>query len=111
MHRTTILAGAIMATLALPSTALADGAVRVLHASPDAPAVDVYVNGAKTVSALDRGAITPYLSLAAGRYRYAIRITDTDGITIDRIDLDTGQVGFQTTVVFIMQCCNGLSCL
>jgi hypothetical protein len=73
MHRRTILAGAIMATLALPSTALADGAVRVLHASPDAPAVDVYVNGAKTVSALGRGAITPYLSLPAGCYRYAIR--------------------------------------
>ena len=73
MHRKTLVTIAIAGSLALPSTALADGAVRVLHASPNAPAVDVYVNGAKTVSNLHRGAITPYLSLPAGRYGYAIR--------------------------------------
>ena len=73
MHKKTLVTIAIAGSLALPSTALADGAVRVLHASPNAPAVDVYVNGAKAVSGLHRGAITPYLSLPAGSYRYAVR--------------------------------------
>ena len=54
-------------------TAAAEGALRVLHASPDAPAVDVYVNGRKAVPSLKPGAITPYLTLEAGRYAWAIR--------------------------------------
>lgn len=50
------------------------GTVRFLHAAPGAPAVDVWVNGAKTVRNLKRGAITPYLDLPTGTYRYAIRV-------------------------------------
>jgi hypothetical protein len=60
---------------ALPSAATAadPGTVRFLHAAPGAPAVDIYVNGKKTVSRLGRGKITPYLDVHAGTYRYAIR--------------------------------------
>lgn len=74
MRRSVPLAIAV-GVLAIPTAAFADdGAVRVLHASPNAPAVDVYVNGAKTVRNLRAGKITPYLSLAAGTYSYAIRV-------------------------------------
>lgn len=62
-----------LAAVASPATALADGAVRVLHASPNAPAVDVYVNGARVVAKLRPGHLTPYLALPAHRYSYAIR--------------------------------------
>jgi len=74
MKRRTMVVTAAAIALAAPSTALANGAVRVLHASPNAPAVDVWVNGAKAVSQLRAGAITGYLSLPAGRYGYAIRV-------------------------------------
>ncbi len=72
-RRTLASALAVTATLALPGAALAAGQIRVLHASPDAPAVDVYVDGAKAVKALDRGEITPYLALKRGWHRYAVR--------------------------------------
>lgn len=49
------------------------GTVRFLHASPNAPAVDIYVNGKKAVAGLARGKITSYLDLGAGTYNYAIR--------------------------------------
>lgn len=81
--------------------------VKVLHAAPDAGVVDVYVNAADTVSdaailngdvppALNDfafGAITPYLSLAAGDYD--IRVVAGDGtlLAIDtRVTLTNGLV-------------------
>jgi len=67
------LAAVLGAVLIPAATASAEGALRVLHASPDAPAVDVYVNGSKAVPGLKPGAITPYLTLKAGRYTWAIR--------------------------------------
>lgn len=42
--------------------------VRVLHASPDAPAVDIYVNGEKTLENMMYYMISPYLDLPAGSY-------------------------------------------
>jgi hypothetical protein len=69
-----VLALGALAVAAVPSMAAAnDGTVRFLHAAPGAPAVDIYVNGAKAVSSLNRGAITSYRDLKAGQYRYAVR--------------------------------------
>lgn len=42
--------------------------LRVIHASPDAPAVDVYVNGAKAISNLAFKDVSPWASLPAGSY-------------------------------------------
>lgn len=42
--------------------------VRVLHASPDAPAVDVYVDGNEAISDLAFNDITGYIALPAGSY-------------------------------------------
>lgn len=55
-------------TLHLLSTAH----VRVLHASPDAPSVDVYVNGSKAVSNLSYKNFTEYLPLTAGTYHIEV---------------------------------------
>jgi hypothetical protein len=50
-----------------------DGAaVRVVHASPDAPNVDVYVDGSKVLSDVPFGAISDYLSLEPGTYTVKI---------------------------------------
>lgn len=46
--------------------------VRVIHASPDAPAVDVFVNGERAVEGLAFQGGTSYLDLAAGDYRFQV---------------------------------------
>ncbi|TGB03814.1 DUF4397 domain-containing protein [Halobacillus salinus] len=43
--------------------------VRVLHASPDAPAVDVYVNGQKVLSNVSYKQSSDYLTVASGQYQ------------------------------------------
>jgi hypothetical protein len=66
-----LLALLIALTLAVPAFAQGGGGqaqVRVAHLSPDAPNVDVSVNG-EPVAALQNvpyGTISPYLSLPAG---------------------------------------------
>ncbi len=62
----------VLSALCVPSVAAQTSAnvaaVRVIHASPDTPAVDVYVDGEKTVSALAFTQARGYLSLAAGSH-------------------------------------------
>jgi Domain of unknown function (DUF4397) len=67
------LAGALVGLLiaASPVAAADNAKVRVLHASPDAPAVDVYVNGEKVgapLADLEFGDLSEYVSLPAGTY-------------------------------------------
>lgn len=64
--------------------------IRVLHASPDAPAVDVYVDGAKAISGLAFGQIAPttapgYAQVAAGDH--AIKVCATGSTTVCPIDV------------------------
>lgn len=46
--------------------------VRVVHASPDAPAVDILVNGAPAITNLAFGQISGYASLAPGTYNIKV---------------------------------------
>ncbi len=59
--------------LALPAAA-ADGMarVRVIHASPDAPAVDVFVDGNAVLTNVAFPAISQYLTLPAGAHTVAV---------------------------------------
>ncbi len=52
---------------------LHDGNIRVIHASPDAPAVDVYVDGARAVANLAFTQASGFLSVPAGTRKVAIR--------------------------------------
>ena len=67
-----ILASVLMlGAFAAPVAAADDAMVRVLHASPDAPAVDVYVNGTKVgapLAGLEFGDLSAYVALPAGTY-------------------------------------------
>jgi hypothetical protein len=69
-------ATATVVALAGPAAAAAgDASVRVLHASPDAPAVDVYVNGAKVgapLAGLEFGDLSTYVALPAGSYDFKV---------------------------------------
>lgn len=73
MHVFTAIGAAVVAAVPSMAHAADQGTLRFLHASPNAPAVDIYVNGTKTVPRLGRGRITPYLELSPGSYSYAVR--------------------------------------
>ncbi|MEO8540012.1 MAG: DUF4397 domain-containing protein [bacterium] len=55
------------------------GRVRVMHASPDTPAVDIFVDGAKAVTALAFPANTPYVSLPAGGHNVKVFVSPSNG--------------------------------
>jgi len=71
-----------IATFALASSfafgQAAGGRVRVVHASPDAPAVDIYVNGGKVLENLPFREYSEYLALPAGNYNVDIKVTGTN---------------------------------
>jgi uncharacterized protein (UPF0264 family) len=62
------LAGGTPALTVLPlvNSTTPQAQVRVIHASPDAPAVDVYVDGVRAIQNLAFGAATPFTALPAG---------------------------------------------
>lgn len=51
--------------------------IRVVHASPDAPAVDITVNGAKVLENLPFREYSEYISVPAGAYTFGINVTGT----------------------------------
>ncbi|MCS7092686.1 MAG: DUF4397 domain-containing protein [Patescibacteria group bacterium] len=68
---------AFLAIVFAPNSAFASsgntvGYVRVLHASPDAPSVDVYVNDKKVLSNVPFGANSEYLALNKGTYNVKV---------------------------------------
>jgi hypothetical protein len=66
-----VVAGAALLALAAPATAADSAMVRVLHGSPDAPAVDVYVDGDRVgapLAGLEFGDLSEYVALPAGTY-------------------------------------------
>ncbi len=58
----------VMALAVSPALAAGEAMVRVTHASPDAPAMDVCVNGSVAFAALEFGKTTEYANLPAGSY-------------------------------------------
>ena len=96
-RRSALLAGALSAALVAISAfgaAAQDGGtakVRVLHASPDAPAVDIYADGALVLENVPFGVASSYLEVPAGPHQFQVVATGTmpaDGAVIDAtIDL------------------------
>jgi LPXTG-motif cell wall-anchored protein len=59
--------------LALPAAAQNNNAmVRVIHASPDAPAVDVFVDGQAALTNVAFKAVSEYLEVPAGEHKIAV---------------------------------------
>lgn len=84
-----LAAGAMLAVIAAAPAGAAEGDahVRVLHGSPDAPSVDVYVDGAKVdaLSGLEFGDLTDYVALPGGTY--AVKVCATADATVCPIDV------------------------
>ena len=67
--------------------------VRIVHASPDAPAVDIWVNGEVAISNLAFGEATDYVELAAGDYDVAVTPTGAgaeDAVIEATLSLEAG---------------------
>lgn len=64
----------VIIVVSAPSPATAAGAamLRVVHASPDAPALEVLIDGQKTLSALQFTEATAYISVPAGSHHLAV---------------------------------------
>ena len=87
-RRLLILGLALMTALALAAPVLAQGAgqaqVRVAHLAPDAPNVDVYVNGEPVLTDVPYTTVSGYLSLPAGTQQVTVYATgDTTSPVID----------------------------
>ncbi|MGE3075385.1 MAG: DUF4397 domain-containing protein [Dehalococcoidia bacterium] len=75
-----VAALAAVVSFAPRSASAADtGRVRVMHASPDTPAVDIFVDGAKAVTALAFPNNTPYVTLPAGGHNVKVFVSPSDG--------------------------------
>ena len=98
MRKTFSAVLALVVAFGLFSTASAQGGnarIRVVHASPDAPAVDVYANGNKVLSNVSFFAASDYLSVPAGSYQLQVVVageTDLSKAVIDATaDLAAGK--------------------
>ncbi len=68
-----IAIGVLIGLVLTASSALAAGPrVRAIHASPDAPAVDVWADGKLAFTNATFKAITPYASLTAGAHQFQV---------------------------------------
>ena len=61
----------------------ADGAMRVVHASPDAPSVDVLVDNAKVLSSVPYLGASSYLDVPAGTRNVKVNAAGTSTTVID----------------------------
>ena len=74
----TSVASVILAAVSLWGQAGPNEArIRVVHASADAPAVDVYANGGLVVEALPFKAASGYLAVPPGTYQIQVRVAGT----------------------------------
>lgn len=68
---------ALLLMFAAAAMAQTTGRVRVVHASPDAPGVDVYVDSAKVLENLPYLEYSEYLPVPAGSHEIRVNVTGT----------------------------------
>ena len=109
MARLRVLVGAILtATLvlafAVPASASGGGGtakVRAFHNSPDTPAVDIYVNGAKTLSDVTYGTLSDYLEVPRGTYNVQVKVAPSTGSDPAALEADVRLGKRPTTIAAI----------
>lgn len=80
MKRLLLVCASLMTVAGLAMAQGSGARVRIVHASPDAPAVDIYVNGAMVLENLPFREYSEYLSLPAGTYTVEIKVTGTNTV-------------------------------
>ncbi len=79
---------ALTASVANAQMMSKDAFVRVVHASPDAPAVDVYVDGMRTVAGAAFKAATPYGEVPAGKHKVVVTAAGNKDAVVFEADVD-----------------------
>ncbi|WP_170977417.1 DUF4397 domain-containing protein [Halorussus salinisoli] len=70
--------------------------VRVAHVSPDAPAVDVLVDGDPVLEGVEFGTVSDYLNVSAGEHNVTIQTSEDESVVFEgNVTLDAGT---QTTI-------------
>ncbi|MDY6765647.1 MAG: DUF4397 domain-containing protein [Halobacteria archaeon] len=64
-----------------------EAGLRVAHASPDAPAVDILVDGSAVITGLEFREVTGYLEVPAGTYEIAVNVAGTDTAVFGPVDV------------------------
>lgn len=101
-----VIAAAIVAGIAIFASGVSaqssDANLRVLHASPDAPAVDIYLDGTEAISNLAFDDITDYVSVPSGAHNVQVFPASADGTGDPVIDADvTLDAGVDYTVAAV----------
>ena len=78
-----VAATGLLAIAAVPAAAQNEAFVRVVHASPDAPNVDVWVEGETVLTDVPFTAVSDYLTLPAGTYNVQVTATGSTDPVID----------------------------
>ena len=103
MKRLFVISAVVVLSLALAVSAFAQdnqARVRVVHASPDAPAVDVWVDGSVAFNNAPFQGITDDAGLDAGTYN--VQVTPTGATEPVVLDADLGlTAGTDSTVVAV----------
>ena len=76
-------AASLILVAAVPVAAADDAMVRVIHASPDAPNVDVWVDGTIVLSDVPFTAVSDYLAVPAGEHNVQVTATGSTDPVID----------------------------
>lgn len=74
---------ALAAGTIAPAAAQDEAQLRVVHASPDAPNVDIWVDGETVLTDVPFAAVSDYLSLPAGTYNVQVTATGATDAVID----------------------------
>lgn len=69
--------GSVALLSGTPASAQGETKVRLAHFSPDAPAVDIYIDGKKKLTNVPFQAVSDYTSLTAGRHVFELRASGT----------------------------------
>jgi hypothetical protein len=81
----------LLGSIAAPTAAADEAFVRVVHASPDAPNVDVWVDGETVLTDVPFTAVSDYLALPAGTYNVQVTATGSTDAVIDAdLSLEAG---------------------
>jgi Domain of unknown function (DUF4397) len=98
-----VLTAALVLAFAVPVSASGGrtAKVRAFHNSPDTPAVDIYVNGAKTLSGVTYGTLSDYLEVPKGTYNLQVKVAPSTGSDPAALEADVRLGRRPTTVAAI----------
>jgi hypothetical protein len=105
LHSASATADAAMGCAAILGIGADEACVNIVHASPDAPAVDVYVNGGLALEGLEFGAFSGWVALPAGDYQVQVTAAGAapDTAVIDAmVTLDAG-VAYQVAATGFLE--------